>query len=273
MPLYTDQMNRVVDIPSTPKRIVSIVPSQTELLFDFGLNEEVIGITKFCIHPADKVKQKFKIGGTKTLDIGLIKQLDPDLIIGNKEENEKEQVEELMQSFPVWMSDITDLDDAVGMITQIGEIVGRTTEVDRIAETIRLGFRRLTIQPENLKVAYLIWRKPYIAAGKGTFIDTMLQTCGLTNVFVTKRYPEVSSDELQNLNPDVILLSSEPYPFKEKHIAEFKSLLPGTRIKLVDGELFSWYGSRLLRAPEYFQLLADELKISESEKNRCNHKK
>src|ERR1700743_3567479 len=126
MPVYVDQMNRNVEGPSTPKRIISIVPSQTELLFDLGLDEEIVGITKFCIHPKDRVKQKVKIGGTKTLNINRIKELKPDLIIGNKEENERSQVEELMKDFPVWMSDIADLDDALDMIRKVGHISNKT---------------------------------------------------------------------------------------------------------------------------------------------------
>ncbi|MDB5143846.1 MAG: transporter substrate-binding protein [Mucilaginibacter sp.] len=255
MPVYTDQMNRTVDVPSTPKRIISLVPSQTELLFDLELDNEIIGITKFCIHPSDKVKQKVKIGGTKTLNISLIKEINPDLIIGNKEENERSQIEELMKSFPVWMSDIADLAGATDMIKRVGELVGKNAQAEKLTGAINSGFDQLDIKTQNLRVAYLIWRKPYIIAGKGTFIDDMLQKCGLTNAFDTDRYPELTAEQLKAAKPDVVLLSSEPYPFKEKHIAEFKALLPGAVIKLVDGELFSWYGSRLLHAPGYFEEL------------------
>jgi ABC-type Fe3+-hydroxamate transport system substrate-binding protein len=259
MPVYTDQMNRTVEVPSTPKRIISIVPSQTELLFDLGLDDEIIGITKFCIHPKDKIKQKVKIGGTKTLNIILIKQLKPDLIIGNKEENERSQVEELMENFPVWMSDITDLYGATDMINRIGELVGKNAEAEKLVSSIKSGFDQLDIRTHGLRVAYFIWRKPYIIAGKGTFIDDMLQKCGLANAFIIGRYPEISTKQLIAANPDVVLLSSEPYPFKEKHITEFKNLLPHAKIKLVDGELFSWYGSRLLHTPAYFKHLIKEL--------------
>ena len=259
MSVYADQMNRTVDVPSTPKRIISLVPSQTELLFYLGLDNEIIGITKFCIHPSDKVKQKVKIGGTKTLNINLIKELKPDLIIGNKEENERSQIEELMKSFPVWMSDIADLDGATDMIKRVGELVRKNTGAEKLAGAINSGFDRLDIKKQNLRVAYLIWRKPYIIAGKGTFIDDMLQKCSLTNAFDAERYPELTAEQLKAAKPDVVLLSSEPYPFKEKHIAEFKALLPGAVIKLVDGELFSWYGSRLLNAPGYFKHLIKEL--------------
>jgi ABC-type Fe3+-hydroxamate transport system substrate-binding protein len=253
MPVYHDQMNRTVELPSTPKRIISLVPSQTELLFDLGLNEEIAGITKFCIHPADVVKQKIKIGGTKTLNIKLIKEIKPDLIIGNKEENERGQIEELMQLFPVWMSDIADLPGALDMIQRVGELVGRSAAAAKLTTGIATGFAQLNRQPGNLRVAYLIWRKPYIVAGRGTFIDAMLQKCGFSNSFDMERYPEVTDELLIAAKPDLVFLSSEPYPFKEKHINEFKALLPGADVQLVDGEMFSWYGSRLLKAPAYFK--------------------
>ena len=259
MPVYIDQMNRSVEIPSTPKRIVSIVPSQTELLFDLGLNQEIIGITKFCIHPDNQFKQKLKIGGTKALNIKLIKELKPDLIIGNKEENEKDQIEELMQSFPVWMSDITDLTGAVDMIQKVGQLVDRREEATKLTSLITVSFNNLNIKASASKVAYLIWRKPFIVAGRGTFIDDMLKRCGLNNAFDLDRYPEVFPAQIVEANPDVVFLSSEPYPFKDRHITEFKALVPHANVQLVDGELFSWYGSRLLQAPGYFNQLIDSL--------------
>ena len=255
MPLFTDQMNHIVDIPFTPKRIISVVPSQTELLFDLGLDEEIIGVTKFCIRPADKVKRKLKIGGTKTLNIKKIKELNPDLIIGNKEENEKDQVDELSQHFPVWMSDISNLKDAVDMIGKVGQLVGKAEKAAQLASSISKSFDNLRIKPPSFKVAYLIWRKPYMIAGKGTFIDDMLKRCGLKNAFEQQRYPEVFPAQIVDANPDVVLLSSEPYPFTDRHIAEFQALVPDADIQLVDGELFSWYGSRLRQAPEYFKRL------------------
>lgn len=252
-------MNRLVEIPTRPLKIISLVPSQTELLFDLGLGREIAGLTKFCIHPKDKVKAKTKIGGTKALDIGLIKEINPDLIIGNKEENERAQVEELMGSFPVWMSDINDLGGALDMITRVGEITGKAEAAGKLTKNINTGFDELNPEAKKRRVAYFIWRKPYMAAGKNTFIDAMLHKCGFINVFDADRYPEISAGELANIKPDVILLSSEPYPFKEKHLAEFKSLSPQALVKLVDGELFSWYGSRLLHAPGYFRDLAKQL--------------
>ncbi|MBS1528652.1 MAG: ABC transporter substrate-binding protein [Bacteroidetes bacterium] len=255
MPVYTDQMNRVVDLPLAPSRIITLVPSQTELLFDLGLDKEIIGVTKFCIHPEDKVKQKVKVGGTKQVDISVVKKLKPDLIIGNKEENERDQAEELMEHFPVWMSDINDLDSALEMIRKVGHITGKADKACTLAKNIEQQFSNLTIQPFGKTAAYFIWRKPYMIAGKGTFINEMVKRCGLVNAFDIERYPEVISEQLIAAKPDVILLSSEPYPFKEKHIAEFKALCPNATVKVVDGEMFSWYGSRLLKAPAYFQSL------------------
>ena len=246
-----------------PTRIISLVPSQTELLFYLGLDKEVVGITKFCIHPAEWFKTKARVGGTKKIDLEKIKQLQPDLIICNKEENEKGQVEELMKHYRVWMSDINNLQDALNMITSVGEITGTKEKARRLAKQINNRFDRLTptlSKREGAKrVGYFIWKNPYMCSGKGTFIDAMLGICGFTNAFENSRYPELTEDDIKSANPDIIFLSSEPFPFKEKHVEEFKILCPNAKIFVVDGEIFSWYGSRLLYAPEYFQRLNDRI--------------
>lgn len=259
MPVYHDQLGREVNSPARPKRIISVVPSQTELLFYLGLNDEVVGITKFCIHPADKFKSTTKVGGTKQLDIAKIKALQPDLIIANKEENERSQIEELTSFCPVWISDISDLPGAIDMIERVGALVDREREAQALSLSIAQQFDSLKIAPLNLRAAYFIWRKPYMVAGKGTFIESMLQKCGMVDAFDYTRYPEIDAAKLKAAKPDVILLSSEPYPFKEKHISEFRALLPSSIVKVIDGEMFSWYGSRLLHAPEYFGDLVGEL--------------
>ncbi|MGZ3871576.1 MAG: ABC transporter substrate-binding protein [Mucilaginibacter sp.] len=259
MPIFHDQLGRSINLTSVPRRIISVVPSQTELLFYLGLNEEVVGITKFCIHPADKFKLTTKIGGTKQLDIAKIRSLKPDLIIANKEENDRAQLEELMEDFPVWISDIYNLADAFEMIMKVGELVNREKKAVSLRDAIIQQFNLLLIKQTNKRVAYLIWRKPYMAAGKSTFINDMLQKCGLTNAFDLQRYPEIDAEMLRSLQPDIILLSSEPYPFKEKHIAELRAIVPSAVVRLVDGEVFSWYGSRLLKAPAYFDQLIQQL--------------
>ena len=252
----TDQLSREVTFNYPPKRIVSLVPSQTELLFDLGLDAEVVGLTKFCVHPIDKFARCVKVGGTKKLNIDLIKDLKPDLIIGNKEENSRHDIEELSVLFPVWMSDIYNLEDAKRTILQIGELVDRQPEASYLIHLISAGFSDLqTLALErgiDKKVAYLIWKKPYMAAGINTFINDMLALNGMTNVVKSTRYPEMDLNELLLLNPDLVFLSSEPYPFSDDHVQEIQALLPDTKVMLVDGEMFSWYGSRLVKAVQYF---------------------
>ncbi len=259
MPVFGDQLNREVELPGIPKRIISIVPSQTELLFYLGLDAEVIGVTKFCVHPADKVNSIAKVGGTKHLDIEKIRLLAPDLIIANKEENDRHQVEELINICPVWISDISDLNSALQMIECIGDIIGRSGQGNILCKEINNRFNGIKLPLTMLKVAYFIWRKPFMVAGKNTFIDCMLQKSGFINAIESERYPQIDTEGLTTINPDIIFLSSEPYPFTQKHIEEFKVLLPDTRGILVDGEMFSWYGSRLLYAPAYFEQLISEL--------------
>ncbi|MEO6882545.1 MAG: helical backbone metal receptor [Bacteroidia bacterium] len=260
---FFDQTNREIILREIPKKIISVVPSQTELLYDLGLDEEVIGITKFCIHPEKWFREKTRIGGTKKLDIEKIKLLNPDLIIANKEENEKSQIEELARDFNVWISDIKTLDDALQMILRIGEITNKKERAGEIKQKIEIEFEKIIfrqVKKKFLRTAYFIWKKPFMVAGEDTFIDEMLRICGLENVFPKNifsdtrntRYPEISAEQLKAANPEIILLSSEPYPFKEKHIEEFKLICPQAKIKIVDGELFSWYGSRLLESPAYF---------------------
>lgn len=260
---FTDQLGNEVTVNYPPKRIVSIVPSQTELLFDLGLDDEVIGITKFCIHPIEKFAAKTKIGGTKKLLIEKIRDLKPDLIIGNKEENTQGEIELLMQEFPVWMSDISNLEDAMKAISQIGELVNREPEAAYLNHLINAGFTDLqtlaVTKNIDKTVAYLIWKDPYMVAGKATFIDDILRKIGLNNVIEKSRYPEVDLTQLQTLNPQLIFLSSEPYPFKQKHIDEIQEVMPNAKVMLVDGEMFSWYGSRLVKAVQYFFEFQDKL--------------
>jgi ABC-type Fe3+-hydroxamate transport system substrate-binding protein len=257
---FTDQMNRLVSIHYPPKRIISLVPSQTELLFDLGLDEEIVGITKFCIHPADKFKTKTKIGGTKKLDLDLIRSLQPDLIIGNKEENEQDQIEQLMQEFPVWMSDINNLDSALEMISGVGNLTGKKENALQMVQKIKEGFAGLMInsifKPERF--AYFIWKNPYMAAGHNTFINDILKHGGWINAIETGRYPQLNAEDIKSISPERIFLSSEPYPFKDKHLVEFEKICPGAKVSIVDGEMFSWYGSRLLQVPAYLQTLCDD---------------
>src|SRR5882672_10527980 len=186
MPVFIDQLHRKLNISSPPKKIISLVPSQSELLWDLGLRDELIGITKFCIHPKEMFRSKTRVGGTKQIHFEKIKELKPDLIIGNKEENEKEQIEELMQHYPVWMSDIHNLDEALQMIASIGEMTNKKTRADEITKRIRENFSQLPTPGSKLRTAYVIWKNPYMLAGKNTFIDHLMRKCGFENILTEK---------------------------------------------------------------------------------------
>jgi ABC-type Fe3+-hydroxamate transport system substrate-binding protein len=252
--VFIDQLSRKVEVSYPPKRIISLVPSQTEILFFLGLSNQIVGITKFCIHPANECAIKHKIGGTKNFRFDVLDELKPDLIIGNKEENYQEGIEQLQGKHPVWMSDISKISDALAMITCIGELTDTEANANLLVEQTQDSFLRLKRRP-SLKVVYLIWKAPWMAAGKYTFIDDILTQMGLQNAVSTSRYPVVNDSELDALQPDIVMLSSEPFPFKEKHIQELQILLPKAKIMLVDGELFSWYGNRMLKAVDYFNSL------------------
>ncbi len=250
-------MGRTVSIPFPVRRIVSLVPSQTELLVDLGVEDRLVGVTKFCIHPAGMKERVGQIGGTKAVKIDKVLALKPDLVIGNKEENLQSDIETLEQDVPVWMSDIHDLETALDMIREVGKLVEKDEKSLEVIDSIRQNFNRLEqVDKSNklISVLYLIWRKPYMAAGKGTFIDDCLTRCGWTNCISETRYPEIDPTIL---DPDLILLSSEPYPFKQQHIKELKAVFPKAKIQLVDGEYFSWYGTRMLGAPDYFRSLLE----------------
>jgi ABC-type Fe3+-hydroxamate transport system substrate-binding protein len=256
--IFKDQLGNELTFSDFPKRIVSLVPSQTELLHDLGAGDRVVGITKFCIHPDEWYRSKTRVGGTKNAKKNVIAELKPDLIIGNKEENDKNNIAELTEIAPVWMSDIYNLNDALAMIGQIGEIINETFAAKALIEKIQRQKEHFLTRYNPLlgkTVLYLIWKNPYMAAGKQTFIDDLLTNgMGMKNLLIEKRYPELQLEELQH-QPDYIFLSSEPYPFKSQHISELQSIFPSSKILLVDGELFSWYGSRLCHTFQYFEEL------------------
>lgn len=239
-------------------RIVSLVPSITETLFDFGLTaDEVVGRTKFCIHPANSVKNVAIIGGTKNLNIEKIKSLNPDLIIANKEENEKLQVEELMTDFKVWVTDVSTIEDNHQFISDLGTLLNKKELAQSLNERIAHIFT-IKKNPLPQKVAYLIWKNPYMTVGNNTFINEVLENIGGENLFKDrKRYPEVTVEELKNA--DQVFLSSEPFPFQQKHIDELQKELPGKQMILVDGEAFSWFGTHLLQVEDYLRELSKKL--------------
>ena len=240
-------------------RIISLVPSLTELLSDLELDEEVVGITKFCVHPDHWFRNKTRVGGTKAVDPEVVRGLRPDLIIANREENVKEQVEALQAFSTVHVSDISNLGGALDMIREVGGLVGREDRAGSLAEEIEEGFADLSADAP-LPCAYFVWRNPWMVAGGDTFVNDMLERAGFTNVFKNEtRYPTIDPAALAASGCRLVLLPSEPYPFKDAHKAEIHHVLPHAQIHLVDGEMFSWYGSRLRYAPAYFGALRNSL--------------
>lgn len=249
-----DQLRRTIRIEDTPKRIVSLVPSQTELLVDLGLEKYIVGITRFCVHPAFLKQIKAKVGGTKKVNFRKVKELEPDIILCNKEENTKEMVEELEKISPVHISDVANLNDSYDLISQYGKIFNCEALATTLANSIQKkakSLEELACSSPKRKVAYFIWNEPLMVAGKGTFINSMLQLNNFENVFFQNRYPETSFEELRKMEIDICMLSSEPFPFKEEHKEKFMPY--AKKVQIVDGEYFSWYGSRLLEALEYFK--------------------
>lgn len=237
------------------RRIVSLVPSQTELLYDLGLRNEVAGITKFCVHPPGWKNSKTIVGGTKKVDHDVIDTLKPDLIIANKEENTKEDVELLMTKYPVCVTDVSTVDDAYFMMAAVAELTG-TDATGIIAEVKKSVSALPSFKPE--KTLYLIWKKPWMTVGVDTFIHSMMGLGGFENVVRATRYPELTEKQIRVLDPEVVLLSSEPYPFTENHVEEIRKMLPAARVMLVDGEMFSWYGSRMREGVRYLEKLRME---------------
>ncbi len=256
---YTDQLNRTIQLQKTPKRIVSLVPSQTELLVDLGLEASIVGITKFCIHPKHLRMSKVVVGGTKQINIDKVKVLRPDIILCNKEENTKAIIESLGDVASIHISDIYNLNDSYELIKMYGEIFKVKEKASALIANIqneREDFQNQLQNRGKLKVAYFIWKNPWMIAASSTFIDIMINEAGFVNVFEDeKRYPEINLNNSKLKEADIVFLSSEPYPFKEKHILELKAHFPETKIQIVDGELFSWYGSRLQKSYSYFEKL------------------
>ncbi|WP_136479876.1 ABC transporter substrate-binding protein [Cognatitamlana onchidii] len=264
-----DQLGRVLMLRAIPKRIISLVPSQTELLCDLGLTSLIVGVTKFCIHPLDIRNRAVVVGGTKQVHLDKIKALKPDIILCNKEENTKEMVEACALFCDVHVSNIYDIEDSKELITQYGDIFERQHTAEKLILLIEREFQdfnKFIANKPALKTAYFIWKNPWMVSANNTFVNYLLQLNKLENVFLDKtRYPEIDLKiESKNRQFDLVLLSSEPYPFKSEHIKEVQAFLPNTPIILVDGEMFSWYGSRLAKAFQYFKALRLSLQNNQS---------
>ncbi|WP_129751471.1 ABC transporter substrate-binding protein [Flavobacterium beibuense] len=246
-------------------RIVSLVPSQTELLFDLGLEDKIVGITKFCVHPYHLKQTKKIIGGTKKVHVEKIRLLQPDIIIANKEENTQEIVEQLQEIAPVWVSDIITVEDNLKMIEELGKIFSVRTKAQNWIDKINFGlqdFKNFMKDKPFKRSAYFIWKNPYMVAGGNNFINEMLKLNHFTNIYEDRdsRYPEVIVQKMRiQGDPQVIFLSSEPYPFKDEDAFELGRHTHHAQTVFVDGEMFSWYGTRLVKAFTYFKQLQERI--------------
>ena len=248
-----DDCHRKLQLAGPIQRIVCLCPSLTETLFALGVGDQVVGRTRYCIHPQPDIEAVATVGGTKNPALDDIVALAPDLVIAEKEENRKQDVDELQAHCPVYVCNIESFDDALASILRLGCLLQREALADELHQRISTAWQQLPTMPRPLRVLYLIWRRPWMAAGAGTYIDAVLARCGLINVAreFEGRYPQLSVEQLAGLDCDVCLLSSEPYPFKPKHQAEVGKLMPGVQTQRVDGEMFSWYGARMLPAADY----------------------
>lgn len=254
-----DQLNRVIELKTIPTRIVSLVPSQTELLYDLGLESSLVGITKFCVHPHHLISNVAVVGGTKQVHFDKIKALNPDIILCNKEENTQEMIAELEKIAPVHLSDIYTIKDCLELIDMYGIIFSVESHAQAIISTIRKEqekFQDFIKDQPKLKTAYFIWKTPWMVAANDNFINALLSVAKFENYFqALERYPEIDLDKDLEQDVEVIMLSTEPFPFKEEHIEAMRAKFPQAKVLLVDGELFSWYGSRLAKSFQYFKVL------------------
>lgn len=249
----TDRVGRTITYNYPPKRIVSLCPGITDTLFSLNLKEELVGRTRFCIYPKEEVKEIPAVAGTKDIKIDKIHDVKPDLIIVEKEENTEAIVTELQEHYPVYVAEVQSIEEAHRMIVDMGELTDRKEEAKQLSTAIRDRFSALPSM-EGKRAAYIIWKKPYMAVGRDTYIQSVLHEIGLINPFIQKegRYPVITEEDFAAAKLDYVLLATEPYPFKEKHFEEFKRMMPETKPLLIDGEMF-WYGPRMLEAPLYLQ--------------------
>jgi len=264
MKIVKDQLGREITLKNTPKRIVSLVPSQTELLYDLALENEIVGITKYCVHPFNLLPTRTVVGGTKKVDYEKIKALNPDFILCNKEENAYDMLPELEKIAPTYFSDVNSIQDAVDLILRLGTIFNRRTESDNLAHKIEYklnDFKAFIEDKPVRKVAYFIWAKPWMVVGNDTFINEMLKLNKFENIYNDmSRYPKVEINKIRHDgDPDVVFLSSEPFKFTDDHAFEIATFTNRSITVFADGEMFSWFGSRMLLAFDYFKELHKKL--------------
>jgi len=251
-----DATGRELALGRAPRRIVSLIPSVTETLFALGLDEAIVGVTVYCVEPRAGVARKTKVGGEKNPKLELIRELTPDLVIANVEENLKTHVDRLREwGIPVWVTFPRTVAEGIGMVRDLGELTATRTRAAAIADELEALLGRVharTAARPSVRVFYPIWRAPYMTINADTYVHDMLAVCGGRNVFGDRpdRYPTISLEGVRAAGPDVIVLPDEPFRFRATHVQDFAPYpdIPAVargRIHLMDGKLFCWYGPRI----------------------------
>jgi ABC-type Fe3+-hydroxamate transport system substrate-binding protein len=275
-----DALGRAVQIPHAPQRLVSLVPSITEVLFSFGRGQQVVGITDYCTEPATAVATKTKIGGTKNPDIATILALRPELVFTVAEENRRQDVEQLAAAgVPVYVCAPHTVRDGIDLLWRVADLLDCRSEVMGQMQAIEQDYTEtvaLVARHQRVRVFCPIWKDPYMTINADTYVHDVLRVCGGDNIFAQRqrrfplaadlgqqpegtgerytkrdrRYPRITLEEMAALRPEVVLLPDEPYVFSEADVADF-TLFPEVpavrdgRIFLIDGKMVSWYGPRI----------------------------
>ena len=254
-----DASGQALTLSVPPRRIVSLIPSTTELLCDLGLADALVGVTVYCSEPRDIVRTRTKVGGEKDPDLAAIRALAPDLVIANVEENVREDVETLRGwGLPVWVTYPRTVAEALAMIRDLGEVTGTQARAQAMLAELQPLYESVSAQSAArppVDVFYAIWRNPYMTVNRDTYISDLLRVCGARNVFADRaeRYPSLTLDEVASRRPQVIVLPDEPFRFRRAHVEDFAGYpeVPAVRdgrIHLVNGKPFSWHGARVAQA-------------------------
>jgi ABC-type hemin transport system substrate-binding protein len=244
-------------VRSDARRIVSLVPSLTEALFELGLGARVVGVTDWCVHPAAEVAHVPRVGGTKNPSIARVLELRPDLVIANQEENRERDVERLRAAgVNVWVTYPRTVADGVALVRELAELGAPAGRAEPLCRALEQALDRANAAPaRRSRVFCAIWKRPWMAVGADTYADDLIAVCGGDNVFgdrTERRYPIVTEEEIAAAQPEVILLPDEPYAFGARDAAELAALptpaAASGRIHRIDGTLISWYGPRIARA-------------------------
>ncbi|MCF8218463.1 MAG: helical backbone metal receptor [Bacteroidales bacterium] len=255
--VFTDDLREDIQLEAVPQRIVSLCPSVTETLVKLGLKEELAGRTSYCYRPVGEIEDVEKIGGPKELDFQAIETAKPDLIFAVKEENDRNQIQKLRENYPVFVFDVNTYAEALDMIIRIGEMTEKQEKAVELSDQIDKAFAQIPQLEVPRTFLYLVWKDPLMAAGKRTFINSVLSSHGFINCMdpFIQRYVTLNIEVFKKLKFEVAFLPSEPMEFNEEDKKDILAFFPEADVRLVDGESFSWFGYRMLHAAEYLTKL------------------